>query len=164
MDDIIMYSRSPKECIGVDRCVLKLLNSVRVILTFMNCESFIKTIDCLGRVMRPKNIYDTSHTLEAVCGLQSQTKLTEFRSFLVLYIDSLDSFKLPAYRKHLNRKPCNRYLPTFERLSDGKVSTIDTLENALSSSPILALENAIGHKTLDTDICDLQAESIVLQP
>lgn len=90
--------------------------------------------------------------------------MTELKSFLG--VCNLFRRFVPNFARIaalLNRK--SEKGPTFHfgKLNETKIEALETLQYRLLSPPILALLRPNGRYTLDTDVCDKQAECVLLQ-
>lgn len=102
--------------------------------------------------------------IDALCRLKYQTNLTQLQSFLRLcnvFRRFVPNFKYVA--NLLDEKIRKGQLQTFDRLSDEKVSSFETLEAEFEESPVLALPRYQGIYTVEKDACDRQIECVQLQ-
>lgn len=124
----------------------------------------IGTIDYLRHVIRSQILEETSHMTNAICGLQHPTNLTELCSFLglcnifLLFVPNLARMAVLLNAKLQKDKP-----KIFGPFNNEELKPKNLLKESLKAPPILTLTSFTGHIILDTDACDVQVESVLLQ-
>lgn len=125
---------------------------------------FTKTIDCVGQFIRASLFEISSHTTHALRGRKDLTNQSELGSFLRLH--NVYRRFLPIFAKlvaPLNSNLRNDKWTAFQTLSWKQHWSIQSLNAALMSPPVLALFNSTGHLKLDTDACNVQVVFLLLE-
>lgn len=82
LDDIVIFSRTPREHINHTQLVLSLLMGTGVTLKLKSCPFSTNKIDFLGHVIRPGRLEVANRTTDGICDLKEATTKTELRSFI----------------------------------------------------------------------------------
>lgn len=84
LDDVIIFSGSPKEHIKHVQSVLLLLNAAGVTLKLKKCSLFSDEVDYLGHFVKPGKLEVAYRTTEAIKVLKEPSTVTGIKSFLGL--------------------------------------------------------------------------------
>jgi hypothetical protein len=84
IDDILIYSKSPKEHEDHLRIVLQKLRNERLYAKFSKCEFWLERISFLEHVISKEGITVDPKKIEAVVEWERPTNVHEIRSFLGL--------------------------------------------------------------------------------
>ena len=84
IDDILIYSKSPKEHEQHLQIALQTLNDNHLYAKFSKCEFWLQEVKFLGHVVSPQGISVDSLKTDAVANWNRPTNPTEVRSFLGL--------------------------------------------------------------------------------
>ncbi len=163
-EDVIIFSSSEDEHIDNLDGVLSALSRAGVSLKAPKCHFFKKSVDYLGRVIRPGRLSLAEKNTLALKEAKNPTTQTELRSFIGLR---------NIYRRFLP-KFAQIAAPLTSMLQKGQPATIDTLTTAQADAfdelrraqlnpPILALPRGDGLFILDTDASDTQLGCCLLQ-
>ena len=163
LDDIVIYSDSVEQHFEHLTTVLSLLNKAGLTLRIEKCKFLHTTIDYLGHVIRPGKLHVASKNVEAVRNFAPPRTITELRSFLGL---------CNVYRRFVRdfaekATPLNRKLrkgePTSFELNDEEMKSFNTLRDALTTTPVLALPRANAPFLLETDASKVQVGCVLTQ-
>lgn len=84
IDNIVIFSKSSKECLHHLESVLRLINKAVMILKLKKCFLFSDAIDYHGHVIAPRRLHIAIKTMDAVRDSRYPTRTSEMRSFLGL--------------------------------------------------------------------------------
>ena len=164
LDDVIIYSKTLREHFTHLRTILDLLQEAGVSLKLPKCHFFQASVDYLGHVIRPGKLEVSTRTCDAIKRAKPPTTQTGIRSFIGLcnvfrrFVPNFARIATPLNRKLEKGQPFN-----FEVLTDPEYAAFEELKRRLVSPPILALPKRDGQYKLDTDACDTQVGSTLLQ-
>ena len=164
LDDVIVYSKTLREHFSHMRTILSLLQDAGVSLKLPKCHFFQASVDYLGHVIRPGKLEVSTRTCDAIKQAKPPTTQTGIRSFIGLcnvfrrFVPNFARIATPLNRKLEKGQPFN-----FETLTDAEYAAFEELKRRLVSPPILALPKRDGQYKLDTDACDTQVGSTLLQ-
>lgn len=164
LDDVIVYSRSIEAHLDHVYSVLQLLKDAGVTLQLKKCQFFTDNVDYLGHVIRPGKLQVADKTTEAIEGLKPPTTVTGIRSFLGLcnvfrrFVPNFARISSPLNAKLRKGEPSS-----FGDLDEKETEAFNILRDKLISPPVLALPNATGRYTVDTDACDRQVRCVLMQ-
>ena len=82
LDDIIMYSKMPKDHLIYLRVVLQRLKDARLKLKLTKCEFFHRSLMHLGHYISEKDTETNSHKMQVIRDWPVSKTVTEIRSFL----------------------------------------------------------------------------------
>lgn len=105
-----------------------------------------------------------SQTTYTTRGIQKPTNFTELRSFLDIcnalrrLVECFARQAASLKNKLWKNKPTK-----FGLLTEKGLKTMNALEEALVSPPVLAWSNSTGNMTFNTDVCDKQVRRVLLQ-
>lgn len=89
LDDIVNFSKTPKEHLRHTRKVLTLLNNFDVTMKLKMCHIFTKTMDYFGHVTSPRVLKMASHKTDATSGLPELATINE-RSYSESFATNFD--------------------------------------------------------------------------
>lgn len=118
-------------------------------------------IDHLGYVSRPRRLKIATHTFDAFKRLKPPTNIPELCSFLRLcnesrrFVPNVDRIETSLNSKLKKGQPKHFGDSTAEEMR-----VMHELQEELMYAPTLALPNATGKYTLDTDACNVQQRSV----
>lgn len=84
LDGIVIFYKTPGKHVHHTWKVLTLLNNDEGNSKLKKCLFFTKIIDHLRHFIRPRRLEIELHMMEAICGTQKTTNITDLRSFLDL--------------------------------------------------------------------------------
>lgn len=84
LDDIVAFTRTPKDYIEYTRSTFRLLKDVVTTLNLNKCVFFKNRMNCLCRMIRPGKLEVINQTANVIQGLYVPTIVSELRSFLGL--------------------------------------------------------------------------------
>lgn len=164
LNDIVVFWKTVKQHLNPLRRVLALLRNSGVTLNLQKRLFFDKTINYLGHVTQRERLEMVETTTRAIQEVQYPTTQTAVRYFLVLcniyrrFVPRLSKLAVP-----LNKMLRKEEHKAFQTLTEAETQSVDALKNALTNPPVLDVPRANGQYTIDTDACDTQAGSVLLQ-
>lgn len=161
LDDIVVFSRTPRNYIAHIRRILRLSNQAYI---YTKRNFFSNITDYLRHVIRQGCLKLVGNTSYAVANLESPANQTECQYFLGLYnfLHSLvpDCARLPALLKKKLRRGQQR---NFGPFNDNKCAVIASLKSTFSTLPVPAVSKKDRKYTLNTSACDEQIDYMKLQ-
>jgi hypothetical protein len=164
LDDILIYSKDPKEHERYLRQVLERLRQYQLFVKKSKCDFFTDTIEYLGYIVVSDGIQPNPKLVQALQDFPWPTTLKEMQSFLDLtnyyrkFIKEFSGIAVPltnALQKASQTRPIiwdSTMLEAFQQLKD-----------ALTSSPCLKLPDPNGEFEVITDASeDAKAVGVVL--
>lgn len=121
-------------------------------------------IDYLGHVISPGWLEAAPKEMNAIKKLKEPKNTTELRSFLGIF--NIFSHFVPNFARisvPLNMKLRNGQPKKFDVLRLEENIELSTLQERLATPTEFSLKKSTGEFTLDTDACDLQVCSVILQ-
>ena len=161
LDDIVLFSRTCEEHLERLVRVLGRLESAGLKLKPEKCNLMQKSVSFLGHVVSGEGIATDPAKTKLVSEWPVPTSVKEVRSFLGLagyyrrFVKGYATIATPL--NHLMKKD-----QPFE-WTDKTQEAFETLKNALTSSPVLAMPNDRGEFVLDTDACDRAIGAVLSQ-
>lgn len=163
LEDIAIFSKTPKKHIYLGRKALLLLYKAVVTLKLKKCNFFTDTNDYIGQVTHTGRFQLTLHTTDSMRELKQPTILTELRSFLGLW----NVFRrfVRSFARVTSTEPITREngANTFVLHNSKEFRAVDKVKIALISAPVVELPYYDGRMTLDTSAWNIQIGSILLQ-
>lgn len=162
-DDILIFSRSPQAHIGHVHNKLKLLYSAGETFKLKKSQFLTEKINYLGHIIRFRGLEIASYTKNAINGLQPPANPTERHSFPRLcnafkrFVQNFARMAAPLNAKLRKDRP-----KVFGPVYDEELKSMILLKDALISPPVLELLNSIGLIILDTEVCNIQGECVLL--
>ena len=158
MDDIIVFSRTPKEHVHRLRAVFEKLKAASLKLKPSKCDFFKKEIKYLGHVVSEEGVSTDPDKIKSVTEWPQPTTVTEVRSFLG-FVSYYRRF-IPNFSKVA--KPLNKLLQNVEGTPSQKKKfkvhwgpeqqeAFETLRGLCTESPILAYADFKAPFILHTD-------------
>jgi len=148
IDDILIYSKSPKEHEGHWRIVPQKLRDERFYAKFSKCEFWLERISFLGHVISKEGITVDPQKIEAVVDWERPTNVHEIRSFLGLvgyYRRFVEGFsKLSGPLTALTKNARFEWTDECER-------SFQELKQRLVTAPILTLPSRSGGFVIYSD-------------
>ncbi|KAL0439017.1 UNVERIFIED_CONTAM: Transposon Tf2-12 polyprotein [Sesamum latifolium] len=149
IDDILIYSRSPKEHEQHLRTVLQILREKQLYAKFSKCEFWMEEIAFLGHVVSKEGVQPDPAKVRAILEWEPPKNVSEVRSFLGLagyYRRFVKDFSVVA-------KPLTNLLKknTPFNWNDRCAQSFEELKRRLTSAPILALPSGDGGYVVYTD-------------
>ncbi|KAL0439630.1 UNVERIFIED_CONTAM: Transposon Ty3-I Gag-Pol polyprotein [Sesamum latifolium] len=149
IDDILIYSRSPKEHEQHLRTVLQILREKQLYAKFSKCEFWMEKIAFLGHVVSKEGVQPDPTKVRAILEWEPPKNVSEVRSFLGLagyYRRFIKDFSVVA-------KPLTNLLKknTPFNWNDRCAQSFEELKRRLTSAPILALPSGDGGYVVYTD-------------
>ncbi|KAL0453787.1 UNVERIFIED_CONTAM: Retrovirus-related Pol polyprotein from transposon [Sesamum latifolium] len=149
IDDILIYSRSPKEHEQHLRTVLQILREKQLYAKFSKCEFWMEEIAFLGHVILKEGVQPDPAKVRAILEWEPPKNVSEVRSFLGLagyYRRFIKDFSVVA-------KPLTNLLKknTPFNWNDRCAQSFEELKRRLTSAPILALPSGDGGYVVYTD-------------
>ena len=137
IDDILVYSGSPKEHAEHLRTVLQILRERQLYAKFSKCQFWLDKVAFLGHVILAEGITVDPQKIEAIVNWKPPTNDSEVRSFLGL---------AGYYRKFVKRfskiaTPLTNLLKRDQKFewSDTYQHSFEELRQRLTTTPVLAL-------------------------
>ena len=161
LDDIILFSRTIEEHLERLIRVLGRLRSAGFKLKSEKCSLMQKSISFLGHVVSGDGIATDPEKIKVVSEWPIPTSVKEVRSFLGLagyyrrFVKGYAGIAAPLHALTKKDQP-------FVWSADTQAA-FETLREALTSPPILAMPNDSGELILDTDACDHSVGSVLSQ-
>ena len=152
IDDIILFSKTVEEHLERLVRVLARLREAKLKLKPSKCLLLQKSLSFLGHVVSGEGVATDPEKTRLVSEWPVPTSVKEVRSFLGLtgyYRKFVKGYAQIAAPLHDLRKKD----VTFEWTSETQLA-FDTLKEALTSPPILAMPSDDDEFVLDTDACD----------
>ncbi|KAL0452067.1 UNVERIFIED_CONTAM: Retrovirus-related Pol polyprotein from transposon [Sesamum latifolium] len=149
IDDILIYSRSPKEHEQHLWTVLQILREKQLYAKFSKCEFWMEEIAFLGHVVSKEGVQPDPAKVRAILEWEPPKNVSEVRSFLGLagyYRRFVKDFSVVA-------KPLTNLLKknTPFNWNDRCAQSFEELKRRLTSAPILALPSGDGGYVVYTD-------------
>ena len=164
LDDIIVFSKSVDEHFKHLGEILAILRKAGLSLKLKKCNFFTKTVDYLGRVIRPGKLEVAEKNTAALKGFKEPRTQTQLRSFLGMcnvYRRFVPNFaRVAAPINQLLKKEQGQDLPPFD---EAQVHSFNLLKRALSEPPVLRLPRKDLPYSVDTDACAYQIGCVLLQ-
>ena len=157
----MLFSRTCEEHLERLVRVLERLESAGLKLKPEKCNLMQKSVSFLGHVVSGEGIATDPAKTKLVSEWPVPTLVKEVRSFLGLagyyhrFVKGYATIATPL--NHLMKKD-----QPFE-WTDKTQEAFETLKNALTSSPVLAMPNDSGEFVLDTDACDRAIGAVLSQ-
>jgi len=161
LDDIILFSRTIEEHLERLVRVLRRLRSAGFKLKPEKCSLMQKSISFLGHVVSGDGIATDPEKIKVVSEWPVPTSTKEVRSFLGLagyyrrFVKDYAGIAAPLHALTRKNQP---FVWTAETMT-----AFETLREALTSPPILAMPNDTGEFILDTDACEYSVGSVLSQ-
>ena len=137
IDDILVYSGSPKEHAEHFRTVLQILRERQLYAKLSKCQFWLDMVAFLGHVISVEGISVDPQKIEAIMNWKPPTNVSEVRSFLGL---------AGYYRKFVERflkiaNPLTNLLKKDQKFewSDTCQHSFEELRQRLTTAPVLAL-------------------------
>jgi len=161
LDDIILFSKTVDEHLERLVTVLGRLRSAGLKLKPEKCSLMQRSVSFLGHIVSGEGIATDPEKTKAVAEWPEPTSVKEVRSFLGLagyYRRFVKNFAKIAAPLHALTKKNQSFVWTEETQT-----AFETLRNALTSSPILAMPNDSDMFILDSDACDHTIGAVLSQ-
>lgn len=155
LDDIIIFSKTLEQHIEHDSRVHSPFYNAGATLELKKCSLVTYRTNNPGPVIRPRRFEHASQTTNAIQELKPPVSIINLRFFLGLY----NIFRrfvacFGQIVSQLNQRKTE--LKQFAPLNNKELQTMDTLNNAPISPPVLAFPYPEKHMTLDKDVCNVQ--------
>lgn len=164
LDDIIIFSKNVDEHFHHINNVLRMLKEAGMTLKLKKCFYIQKRVDYLGHMVSPGRLLVAAKTVQAVQKMLPPTYLTSLRSFLVLcnvyrkFVPNFARIAAPLTKKLRKDNP-----DKWERLKEDETEAFNKFKDFLAKPPVLALPRLGQTYTVDSDACDKQVRSVLLQ-
>ena len=149
IDDILVYSGSPKEHSEHLRIVLQTLRERQLYAKLIKCQFWLDRVAFLGHVISAEGVSVNPHKIEVVVSWKPPKNVSEVRSFLGLtryYKKFVEGFsRIAAPLTKLTRKDVNyEWVDTCQQ-------SFEELKGRLTSAPVLALPNGRDRFVVHSD-------------
>ncbi|KAL0455612.1 UNVERIFIED_CONTAM: Transposon Tf2-12 polyprotein [Sesamum latifolium] len=149
IDDILIYSRSPKEHEQHLWTVLQILREKQLYAKFSKCEFWMEEIAFLGHVVSKEGVQPDPAKVRAILEWEPPKNVSEVRSFLGLagynrrFVKDFSVVAKPLTNLLKKNTPFN--------WNDRCAQSFEELKRRLTSAPILALPSGDGGYVVYTD-------------
>jgi len=161
LDDILVYSKTPKEHDQQLRQVLDISCNNKLYCKISKCSFFQPAVDYLGYVISAEGVSTSPHKTEAIANWESPTSIHDVQSFMGLanfYHKFVKDFSaIASLITNLTRKD----LP-FQWTPDHEVA-FNNLKTALCTAPTLILPDFSKTFYVMTDASDLATGAVLMQ-
>lgn len=141
LDDIVIYSRTSREHINYIELALSHSKEAGVCSKLETSALLMKKIDYFCDIIRPRQLEVAAHTPDALHDLKKSTTQIELHSFLGFCNVFLRRFPKSAYiAAPLAARLQKDQAKALGQLNDEELTAFHTLQEKLTSSPILALQ------------------------
>lgn len=164
LNDIGIFSRTPKEHIEHARQIQTLPSDAGLLLNLKRCDFFINGIDYLGHFTCPKPLEESTWKINVGCWLQHQSNPTELQSFMGLWNiiwHLVLNFACNAAPDNTNIR--NGQMQTFVQSSDEETVVLETIKAKLIRPPVLELSRWQSDYIVDKDTWDKQIGYVLLK-
>jgi len=161
LDDIVVFSKTLEEHTRRLELLFERLRLAKLKLKPFKCHLMQVEIAFLGHVVSKDGVLTDRAKIEAVRTWPTPTSFTEVRSFLGLasyyrrFVDSFAKKAIPLYRLAEKGRQ-------FEWTDECELA-MQSLKEALMSSPVLALPTDEGIYVLDTDASNFSIGAVLSQ-
>lgn len=163
IDDIFIFSTKLDEHLRHAEKVLKLLSNVVMTVKLKKGSCFREIINYLGHIIPSDKLHVPTNTTEVIKALQNPTTVSEFWSFFELYnfyrrlVSNFAKLASPLSKKVMKGEPLQI------SFNEEEMKAVLILKEMLITPPVLTLPKPKGQYAIDTDACDTQFESVLLQ-
>ena len=161
LDDILIFSRNPKEHEAHVRYVLKVLRRHKLVASKTKCEFFKPLVEFVGHVLKAEGVWMEQNKVDAILAWPVPTTVTHVRSFLGLanfyrrFVNGFAEMSTPL--TEITRKnQCFIWLPRHQE-------EFEQLKHALTTAPVLAPPDAERPYEIYTDASDVAAGAVLSQ-
>ena len=164
LEDIIIFSKSVEEHFQHVKDILTTFKGAVISLKLKKCSFFTNTVKYLGHIIHPGTLeVDATHTM-ALKRAKHPTTQTQLRAFLGLC--NVYRRFVPKYSHiagPLNVLLCKVQLVNLRPFGEDEAQAFETLVEAVTSPPVLALPKPDLPYSVDTDAPDYQVGCALFQ-
>lgn len=158
-DDILIFSRTPKEHVEHLRIVLQLLKEHKLVAKLSKCVFAVPQVDYLGHIISGEGVQTDPTKISAVADWPIPSTPTKLRGFLGLcgyYRRFVHNFGTIARPLHDMLKK-----DSFQWTS-AQTTAFNQLKQAMISAPVLALPDFSAPFVLETDASGLGLGAVMM--
>jgi hypothetical protein len=169
LDDILIFSKSPKEHVSHVRQVLERLEQNQFLIKLSKCDFFKPQVKYLGHIVSADGIQPDPSKIKSVTEWPTPKTVHDIRSFLGManyfrrYIQSFATITEPLVK--LTRIKCSKRQSSSTTITWNPEcqNAFDTLKQKLTKAPVLKLPDLSQPFQVITDASDYALGAILIQ-
>ena len=161
LDDILIYSGTRAQHVKDVAAVLQRLREHKLYAKISKCEFSKKKVEFLGHFVSEEGVAMDPAKIKAITEWKPPTNITDLRAFLGLanyyrrYIQGFSKITLPLTKMLKKGAKVD--------MGEGEIRAFESLKQALSSAPVLAIADPNLPYRMVTDASDYATGAILLQ-